>query len=334
MAQHGPGNVLQTVSAESTLPRNALGAAPEIIRNHTLDSTRWNSIPARDGDIVICTWAKSGTTWLQQIVAQLIFGSSARYTLGRVSPWVDNRCFSLRHVRAALEAQEHRRFLKTHLPATALPYREGTRYLFVGRDGRDAVCSWHNHHLNLDPAVYEIMRKTPGCVGPQLEPPVEDLRLFFLEWLARDGHPLWPFWSHVRSWWEIRHLPNVLLMHFDDLKRDLRGSVHRIAGFLDLESTEDGLDLVAERSSFAYMKKHAAALLPEYERGFAGGAGTFINRGEGGRWHSALTPNDISAYEQRMLAELGEKCAAWLARPYGIGMRQPDPEPPHQPLST
>ena len=42
------------------------------LHNHHFDSTIWNDLQFRDDDIVISTYAKSGTTWVQQIVAQLL----------------------------------------------------------------------------------------------------------------------------------------------------------------------------------------------------------------------------------------------------------------------
>ena len=37
------------------------------------DSARWSGFPFRDGDIVISTRSKSGTTWMQMICALLVF---------------------------------------------------------------------------------------------------------------------------------------------------------------------------------------------------------------------------------------------------------------------
>ena len=46
------------------------------IHNHHFDSTIWNDFQFRNDDIIIATYAKSGTTWMQQIVSQLIFNGA------------------------------------------------------------------------------------------------------------------------------------------------------------------------------------------------------------------------------------------------------------------
>ena len=107
----------------------------------------------------------------------------------------------------AVEAQTHRRFLKTHLPVDALVFSPKAKYLYIGRDGRDVVWSLYNHHVNANAFWYEALNDTPGRVGPPIEPPPESILTYFDDWLDRDGHPFWPFWENLRSWWEIRHLP-------------------------------------------------------------------------------------------------------------------------------
>ena len=41
--------------------------------NHHFDSTIWNDFEFRDDHIIIATYAKAGTTWVQQIVDRLWF---------------------------------------------------------------------------------------------------------------------------------------------------------------------------------------------------------------------------------------------------------------------
>lgn len=296
---------------------NAWGDVPVEVINHTLDSTRWNKFVARDGDVIIVTWAKSGTTWLQQIISELTLGDGIKRSLNQLSPWLENRFLPLDAMLGALESQTHRRFLKSHLPAEALVYRPGTRYIYIARDGRDSVWSWRNHHLKLRSTIYEDMKKVPGNKGFDLEPPSGDARAYFLRWLE-DGYPLWPLWSHVRSWWSLRHLPNVLVMHFEDLKRDLEGAVGTVARFLGHDVGPDEVNRIVARSSFSFMKSHARELLPEHDQMMDGGAETFINRGEGGEWQALLHADDVVAYESRVLSELDEECARWLSRPYNI----------------
>src|SRR3546814_8932983 len=73
----------------------------------------------------------------------------------------------------------------------------------------------YNHHANANHLWYEALNDTPGRVGPPIEPPPDSVRQYFHDWLTRDGFPFWPFWENVRSWWAIRHLPTVLLLHFE-----------------------------------------------------------------------------------------------------------------------
>lgn len=281
--------------------------------NHHFDSTVWNDFAFRDGDVVIGTYAKSGTTWTQQIVGQLIFGGAADVAVQELSPWLDMRVPPAPEKLALLEAQTHRRFIKTHLPVDALVYSPRAKYLYVARDGRDVVWSMHHHHTTANADLYATLNDTPGRVGPRFEPPVADVRQYFLEWLERDGHPFWPFWENIRTWWEIRHLPNLLLVHFADLKADPEAEIRRIADFLEVPIYPDRWPAILEHCSFEWMKRHAALSAPLGGAFWDGGGQTFINRGTNGRWRDVLTPDDVARYEARAEIELGDECARWLA---------------------
>ena len=293
-------------------------AAPEAwpvktreLHNHHMDSTVWNDFEFRDGDVIISTWAKSGTTWMQQIVAQLIFGGAENLNVAELSPWLDLRVMP-REVVEGVKQQKHRRVLKTHLPADAMVISPHAKYIYVARDGRDAVWSAYNHLANFKPEVFDLFNGTPGLVGPELKPPAEGVHAFYREWFARDGYPLWSFWENVRSWWSLRHLPNVMLVHFNDMKRDLPGTVREVASFLDIAVDEETFAKVVEHSGFDYMKRNAHLAAPMGGSIWEGGASTFINKGTNGRWQGTLTPAEIRAYVARAVAELGPDCAAWL----------------------
>src|SRR4051794_17498365 len=103
------------------------------LRNHHIDSAIWNRFKFRLDDIVIASYAKSGTTWVQQIVAQLLFGGAEGLRLETMSPWLDSRIAQANWL-IAVEAQGHRRFVKTHLPVDALVFSPDAKYVYIGRD--------------------------------------------------------------------------------------------------------------------------------------------------------------------------------------------------------
>ena len=283
------------------------------LHNHHFDSTIWNDLTFRDDDIVIATYAKSGTTWMQQIVAQLMFDGDPDIAVAEMSPWVDLRVPPKEVKLPLLEAQTHRRFMKTHLPVDAIRFCPKAKYLYIGRDGRDVVWSMYNHHVNANQTWYDALNNTPGRVGPPIEPPPDTIRQYWREWLDRDGYPFWPFWDNVRSWWAVRDLPNVKFIHFANLKHDMAREIRAIATFLDIPIKESRWESILEHCSFEWMKKNATKSVPLGGAFWDAGAEVFINKGVNGRWTDTLTPEEVAEYEARSRTELGDECAHWLA---------------------
>jgi aryl sulfotransferase len=288
------------------------------MHNQHIDSTVWNDFKFRDDDIIISTYAKSGTTWMQQIISQLLFAGDTEMDTQSMSPWVDFRVPPKEVKLPALEAQTHRRFVKTHLPVEALVYSPKAKYIYIGRDGRDVLWSLYNHHANGSQVMYDALNNSPGLVGPPLEPPPADIREYWRTWLDRDGFPYWSLWENVRSWWAIRNLPNILLVHYEVLKKEMPAQMRRIAKFLDIPIDETKWDAIVEHCTFEWMREHGDKVVPMGGAAWVGGVKTFINKGTNGRWRDTLTAAESAEYEARALAELGPECARWLATGEGV----------------
>jgi len=282
------------------------------IHNHHMDSTVWDRFAFRDDDVVVATYGKAGTTWTQHIVGQLVFGGDPEVQIARISPWVDLRIMPP-NLLELLEAQQHRRIVKTHLPLDALTFSPKAKYLYIGRDGRDVVWSLYNHHASANQSWYDALNDTPGRVGPPIARPDPDIRRYFLTWLEQDGAPFWAFWENVASWWAARDLPNVRFVHYNDLKRDPEREIRAIADFLGCDVPPARWPQILEHCTFAWMKAHAENVTPMGGAIFEGGAQSFVHKGVNGRWRDVLTADDVAAYERRALAELGPECARWLA---------------------
>lgn len=111
----------------------------------------------------------------------------------------------------------------------------------------------------------------------------------------------------------MRRLPNVLFVHYNDLKSDLPGEMRRIANFLGAQIEEELWPVLVEHCTFHYMKKNASALLPVTDGFFERGADDFVHKGTNGRWRDALAQEDIEKYESFAKERFTPDCAHWLA---------------------
>jgi aryl sulfotransferase len=139
-------------------------------RNHMLDSERWLQIERRPDDIIIATPYKCGTTWMQTIVMHLIFQDLKPRQVDEVSRWVDAAPIPIKDLRAVLDAQTHRRVLKSHLPMNGFYYRAEDKMIVVGRDPRDVFMSFCNHYAGYTDVAYAKHNDWPGRPGAPLPP--------------------------------------------------------------------------------------------------------------------------------------------------------------------
>ena len=315
------GMMFAVLLGGATGVKTGLPAVTRLYQNHHLDSTRWERFQPREGDIVVATPYKSGTTWMQTIVRRLLFGERdvEMPSLGELSPWMDRRLSPLDAVIRDLEAQKHRRSVKTHIPLDGLPYFPQVKYVVVSRDARDVFMSLWNHYSNYTDLFYQMLNETPGRVGNPLPRCPSEARQLWHMWITTgwfewdsEGFPFWSNMRHVQTWWSYRHLPNILFVHFNDLLRDLRGEVLRIARFLDIELDDESLKSTVDAVTFRAMKQDAERTWPRMDNVMSGGAQTFFHRGTNGRWEDVLTERDLKLYEAAVARELSEECARWL----------------------
>lgn len=288
------------------------------LHNHHFDSTVWNEFKIRDNDIIISTYGKSGTTWMQQIIGQMLLGPDPDLAVGELSPWVDFRVPPKEVKIPMIEGQTHRRFLKTHLPVDALVFSSQAKYIYIGRDARDVVWSLYNHHVTANQDWYNALNKSPGLVGPPIEAPPKDVFQYWKDWLEKDGFPFWSFWENAKSWWDIRNRPNVYFIHFNNLKKDMSKEMKKLASFLGISVKKENWETILEYCSFDWMKAHAPKVAPLGGSLWEGGAQSFIHKGTNGRWKDTLTSEDIKKYENRGLNELGEDCLKWFSTGEGL----------------
>jgi aryl sulfotransferase len=285
------------------------------------DSARWNGFPFRDGDIVISTRSKTGTTWVQMICALLIFQRpDLPDSLSNLSPWLDWLITPRNDVYARLAGQDHRRFIKTHTPLDGLPSTRRATFIVTGRHPLDMAVSLYHQGDNLDRLR---MRELVGRTEP--EPPTRNrplLHQWLIEWIGQDVDPkssldslpglLW----HLTGAWRRRSEPNVVLVHYDDLVADLNAEMHRLASRLAITVPEETWPTLVEAATFAHMRARAGSLAPD-PSGILKDRSAFFRRGTSGAGREALTEPELGEYYRRVSGMAPEDLLDWLHRDHG-----------------
>ncbi|XP_018019016.1 luciferin sulfotransferase-like [Hyalella azteca] len=199
---------------------------------------QYQRFQSRPTDVWIASHPKAGTTWTQEMVWCLLYTlQSPRLTelLPARSPFFEwDSLFPDWHSMEHLPDDDVNktgvmwdiltktlpdpRNIKTHVHWALLPpsvHASKAKIVYVCRDPRDLCVSYYYHHIKLE-----------GYTG--------DFDTFVKIFLA-DALPWGPFWSNVLSYWQRRHQPNVFFFTFEQLKKDLPGTLLRLAEFLGIK---------------------------------------------------------------------------------------------------
>ncbi len=277
-------------------------------RNAVMDNARWAGFEPRPDDIFVCTPSKCGTTWMQVIVASLLWpdGNFPGPIVNGICPWIEAKFLPAGLMHEMLEAQTHRRAMKSHSPADGIPWFPQAKYITVARDGRDAFMSWCNHilRMKLTEQMNEVARNEG--VAPLSLFDGEGYHGYFRQWLVENN-----FFDVVASYWARRGEPNLLFVHYNDMKADLGAEMRRGAAFLDIDIDPRQWPDVIERCTFEGMRR-ADKQIGDFERSFEGGIQGFLFKGTNGRWRDVLDADDLAAYEHCMAETLPGDAARWI----------------------
>ncbi len=287
------------------------------------DSSRWSQITLRPDDVIISTPSKCGTTWTQAIVGMLIFGrTELGLPMGMLSPWIDMVTRDISEVRDLLEAQLHRRFVKTHTALDGIPWSDAITYFCVVRHPLDAALSNRDHGANMDEARLIALREAAGsehgATGANVKRHDLDPGDYLRAWIEDDtpsggtgATNLADFAHSVASYWAVRERPNVRLFHYSDMQADLPGQIERMAGALNIPLSPRLHADIAAAVSLDAMRARAADLAPEAHLGVWRDDRSFFRQGGRRDWAEYLSGEEIASFERRFADAAGADAAAW-----------------------
>jgi hypothetical protein len=230
------------------------GRAPAVIkkiasrrREGGLKNNPFSGYTPTSHDVFVAAHVKSGTNWMMQIAHQLAFHGNGEYDhIHSVVAWPDVAMMGpLNHYAIPVDdpsvwmaSPEQKRVIKTHLDFDWLPYSEESRYIIVIRDPKDVFVSSYYFFVKHGPLSFTGF-------SPET----------WLEVFLSSGMGVWSSWPvNTAGYWAARHKPNVLIVPFKSMKRDLRGTVRKVADFMGVRATDELIDRVCQKASFDYMK--------------------------------------------------------------------------------
>ena len=295
--------------------------AVERYRTLIMDNARWEGFAHRPGDIVISTPAKCGTTWTQMLVALMVFdGPDFPAPLDLISPWLDMCNRTVDDVRHDLDAQTHRRFIKTHTPLDGLPLHEDVTYVVVGRDPRDVMVSMEHHRQNMDMDHFiELRAEVMGLddVSELLRPGTGHCRRTS-RWrrscTATEFGSLASIVHHLDDAWARRATYDIVLVHYADLSTDLPGEMVRLADALGIPMSAEHASALAPYATLAAMRARAGDLAPVASHHNWKDTGAFFRRGTIGEGRATMTAAHAAEYDRRLRALAEPGIEAWIGQ--------------------
>ncbi|OWF36030.1 sulfotransferase 1C4-like [Mizuhopecten yessoensis] len=233
----------------------------------------------KKGDVLIDTFPKTGTHWTFDIV-KMLKNEQAKYSSGTMMPLDFTPSTKIDALDSPRVLVSH--FYPQHIPKFVLD--EKCKIVYVYRNPKDTAVSMHSFLKRLN---------TEGIKG------YKGTWEHFFELFTTKSVPYNSWFEHVKSWLDFKKknpdLP-ILMISFEDMKKDLRSCVQKIAEHLGTKQDPDFLDEVTNKCQFSAMSK--AKSTNEIETAMStDGSNPFYRKGDVGDWKNWLTVAQNEMYD-------------------------------------
>ncbi|MEJ5227787.1 sulfotransferase domain-containing protein [Thermodesulfovibrio sp.] len=176
-------------------------------------------------DVFIVGYPKSGNTWMQNLVAGLVYGVDPELSpdtiIQELVPDI--------HYKRYYKRFKTPMFFKSH----SLPTPQFRRVIYLLRDGRDVMVSYYHFNKALRGENFDFHRMVQDGVG-----------LFPCEW-----H------EHVEAWLANPYNAEMIVVRYEDLKETPVETLLRICWFIGEDYDKAYLHRLASKANFNKMRE-------------------------------------------------------------------------------
>ncbi|CAE8668412.1 unnamed protein product [Polarella glacialis] len=292
---------------------------PGFVRGEAVADCQSNLV-LRSDDIIIATYPKCGTTWMQQIVMTLLHGGDVSKVQDPMfqAPWIESiTSMSLGAAEgtngAVMNVDElmawdgataggpkpGRRAFKTHAPVELVPWKGGLgilggpKVIVVVRNPKDACVSMYHHTKDLPGFAY-----------------TGDFGHFTSSLFLRGRVEFGCFWAWYAGWLTAFRASGraIHLVSYEELKADPKREIRQIADFLGITASDEVVAKTAAGSAFDSMKEIFKKTDEEKEKAGSPVKKNHIRSGQKGGWRNVIQGPLLAEFDEvhaRKCAELG-----------------------------
>ncbi|XP_073504854.1 sulfotransferase 1C2-like [Phyllobates terribilis] len=249
---------------------------------------------AGEGDLVIDTYPKSGTTWISEIVDLILHnGDTKKCQRGAIFervPFLEFAVPNMPFGTEILNTREPPRLVKSHLPVQLLPdsfWEKNCKVIYVARNPKDVLVSYyHFYHM-------AVVHPDPGTFEE------------FLQNFIKGQVSFGSWGDHVKDWWKMRQQRDILYLFYEDMKEDPKREIRKVMKFLGKDLSEDILEKIHQSTTFKAMKENHMAnysTIPSTVMDHT--ISPFMRKGTPGDWKSYFTVAQNELFDEYYKKEM------------------------------
>lgn len=233
----------------------------------------------RDSDVFVVTYLKSGTTWMQVILHNLLTDGNMDFNhIYDVSPWPKNQSIKNEPVEK-INNLPSPRILKSHDDYAFFNKDLKGKIIYVYRDGKDVAVSLYHHQKNYIDSNITFDEH-------------------FEEYFTKEK-AIMNWFKFNKEWLENKNNLPILYVTYEQLTNDFENTIIRISRYLEIELTTEIMERTKEHASFKYMKENErkfGLIPPKTEKKVYN---EFIRNGEIGQGNVYMNESQIEFYNKK-----------------------------------
>ncbi|KAJ8392399.1 hypothetical protein AAFF_G00075240 [Aldrovandia affinis] len=225
---------------------------------------------ARPDDVLLVAYPKCGFSWMVGVLQKIMVAATGVEKEAKCDPLLEFLCPEMQKMVSECPSP---RLLGTHLHPKNIPASftaKKTKMLVMFRNPKDTAVSYF-HFTNNNPFL----------------PNAECWDKFYSEFMS--GDVAWgSYFDHALAWEKRVDDPNVMIVTYECLKKNLPEGVRRVSKFFNFSLSEEQIQKIAQESTFKAMKECS-----KESHGKMGDV--FFRKGEVGDWKNHF--NDAQSKE-------------------------------------